>query len=668
MEITRAQSLGYHDGAAPGVALPVLPPMGGPAVPEEEPAVLARAQAVLDDARRWYDGASGRRRQYREGRDMVYGDHHNGMVEDRDGRMISRKEYLAQMNRKADAFNLIEPVVRQLEGHFRQNRSERDLYPEGQADAEVVRALNVARRATRTHNASQELEADAYQDHLIGGFCAFRSTIERAHTGPLPVTVAEYKVHPARLFYNLDVVDRRMTGLRLVGQLHDMAPADVAGRFARNRDDVPRVLGYYGLPADYLDDAGRYGVRGALASASGFARFDALGFDTADRDDMLRVVEAWCLEPVWTAYGVDPLASDPAASALAPNLIAIPGGEGPLPDHLLAPGALERLNAVRSMLDLPPVESRGLELMPVWHYYFLTPDGFVLRHGRTGYWHGEHPFTIGQARAIDGETWGIVKALIAPQQWFNARLSDMDHAIRTGGKALAVWDEDALTASGYTLAQVAELRARGDTDMALKRSGQPWNELFREIPPSQIPPGLADMASLMPGLIERMSGVSEAALGMAPASGTTATQYERQNMQAAVMAAAYQDTMFETLARKDRKDVRLLQQAIDRPTAFYDLKSGEAVAYDPARARAVRLHVAMGRAADTPTQALAHEQMLREDVGLFALPPEVYYARSGRPDAPLILQDLQTYQQQQAAMALAAAPLMDTPSADTPPS
>lgn len=629
-------------------------------IPEEDGAVLSRAQAVLSDVRRWHDAARPRVRQYRAGRDMVFGDQYGGMVTGRDGLQVTKADYLASMGRKADAFNLIEPVVRQLEGQFRQNRSERDLYPEGQADAEAVRALNIARRTQRRQNASAELEADVYQTHLIGGFCGFRSTIERATSGPFPVTVAEYAVHPARLFHNLDVTDRRMRELRLVGQLHDLAPADVARRFARDEADVGRVLGYYGLPADWLDNGGRYATD-ATGSTYGFRHFDALGFDSAEREGALRVVEAWVQEPVWTAYGLDPLALMPEAGALEaamPGLIVLPQGEGPLPEHLLAPGALEAVNGARMGLGLPPVESRGMELTPVWHYYFLTPEGFVLRHGRTGYWHGEHPFTIGQARCIDGETWGVVKALVAPQQWFNARMGDLDHAIRTGGKSMAVWDEQILRDSGFTLADVAELRARGDTDIALKRGGTPWAEVFKELPPTAIPPGLADVATMMPGLIERIGGVSEAAQGLAPKSGTTATQYERQNLQAGVMAAAYQDTYFETLARKDQKDVRLLQQAIDRPTAFHDMQTGRSVEYDPAKARALRFNVAVGAAADTPTQALAYEQMLREDVALFGLPPEVYYARSGRPDAPLILQDLQAWQQQQAEAAMQAAALL----------
>lgn len=612
-------------------------PIVSAAVPEEDAALVARGRAVWDEASAWRSAAGEHRDSYRAARDGVLGRHFEATVVGPDGRILTQKQYLERLGRKATAFNLIEPIVRQMVGQFRQNVSARDVYPETQADEQTVRMMNVARRRMRDENASDELEADAYLTFVTGGRVMFRSEIERAATGPFPQVVRDHSVHTLRGFYNLDVADVRMRDLRIVGEIVDLTPEVLVHRFARSKSDGERILSLYGLDGDALLTTGQRLYTGFSASSKrGAGRFyadthDVLAFGATTRDGMLRLVPVWVQEYDWQTLAFDPLAGDPDAQAM--GMVAIPEGEGPLPPALQDPEVLAAVNLARADMGAPPVEVRKPEYLPVWRYYFLAPDGGVVRHGTSAYWHGGHPYTVGHALALDGEVWGAVASLLEPQQWFNARMSDLDHATRTAVRSTLLINKAVRENSGLTATQLAEALTRGDASVEIDLGDKQWSEVVHEVKPGSMPTGAMDMVAMLPGLLERMSGVSEAAQGVTPKSGTTATQYERQVIQSGVLQHVYQDRYYETLARKDRDEVRLLQQVLESPAAFHDVKTGEVVAYDPARARAARFAVSMGAAADTPTQRLADEQMLREDVLNGFISPDTYYANSGRPNA-----------------------------------
>lgn len=637
---------------------------------EDDPALLLRAQALLAEAESCHGALGPWRKQYREGRDAARGYQWDRMMQDERGQWMREKDYLESKGRKPLVVNLIGSQLNQIVGQFRQNKSQRDIFPVQLADGDVVEMMNAARRSMRRENAADELEADQFYTHALAGRSAFRSVIERGRAGfgLGRSVVTEYSVHPTRLFYNLDVADRRMNGLRLVGELHDLTPAELVYRLCRDEAEAQRVLGYYGLQPGVLDhDRQRFGgYGGAYAHVAGagpasrrhgFQTFEGISFRNRQgsggsaASGKLRVIEVWACEYEWSARGLDPLAYDPEAQML--GLVSIPEGEGPLPPHLdpARPGGAEGLQMeqnARAMMGLPPLEVRGPELMPVWRYYFLTPEGRVIRYGTSTYWHGEHPFTLGSALHLDGETWGIVQNIHDPQRWLNAALSHIDHAIRTGQKGTTFVDKAVREASGLSFSDFNEALTRGDAAVELLKGQVDWKEILYNLPQQDLPKGLFEVVSMIPQLLERISGVTEAAAGIIDGPKRTATEYERSVIQSGVATYIYQDSYFECLQRKDRKEVRLLQQALDRPAAFYDEKSGEHVEYDPARARALRFDVAMGQAADTPTLRLAREQQLREDVQMFGLPPEIYYKNSGRPDAPALLRDITEMRQQQA--------------------
>ncbi|GAB5535298.1 MAG: hypothetical protein Rubg2KO_15470 [Rubricoccaceae bacterium] len=669
----------HRYGTQPSVILPSRGVAFGAVVPEENPELRNHARNLLTDAEACWRAFGPRRQEYFDAASLVRGRHYEGTVIGPDGQQMSKEAYLEMMGRKKAVFNLVEPMLKKVLGDHRQNESQRDAFPVGPADAMLADQVNAARRSMRRTSRSDELEADAYTTHIVAGWAMFRSEIARANgpgSGPFKNVVRDHTVHPARAFYNLDVADRRMLNLRMIGETMDLTPQEIVHRFSRGHADAERILSYFDLSPDILNDP--YGGRGATAGhwgagsgrlwgtngdAGTFGFFRGLSFRESSDEATKRVTVIWAREYEWQTWGVDPLAQIPEMHAL--NAVTIAQGEGPLPAHLTLPQldgspsqpnwqAIQIENNARQMMGLPPLEIRAPEFLPCWKYYVLAPRGDVIRHGRSPFWGGEHPYSVSQAMHLDGETWGMISTLGDPQRWMNARWSDIDHAIRTGTKGTLLVNKAALEGSGLTEADLNAALDRGDASIVLAKAGLDWSEVFYFLPPQPLPPGLFEVVSLMPDLMDRMTGVSAPSRGEDVGS-VTATQFERQVMQSGTMTHVYGDTYYEGLQRKDVKEVRLLQQAVASPTSFYDLKNREMVAYDPSSVRAFEFDVAMGATANTPTARLNDEATLRADLEMGLIDADMYYELSGRPDAPLILQKRRERAQMEAALLAEAA-------------
>src|SRR5690606_27505457 len=117
--------------------------------------------------------------------------------------------------------NLASNVINNIDGQFRQNRSGRLAFAEERDDEEAVEMMNLARKAVRRYNESEVIEADQFKEHVLSGAAGFASTI-RWDPRLQRHEIRDAEVDQTKFFYNLDVFDRRMTGLRLVGELHDV--------------------------------------------------------------------------------------------------------------------------------------------------------------------------------------------------------------------------------------------------------------------------------------------------------------------------------------------------------------------------------------------------------------------------------------------------------------
>lgn len=612
----------------------------------KEVTLRERGREVLEEARSWYE----RRQEYRSERDMMVdlfnGDHWENLMRGEDGRLVKEKDYLAEKGRLAITMNVCAPVINNVMGQFRQGKGERQVYAVSRADEDGTEMLNMARRSFRRKSDSMSREADGFLEWTLSGAAMFRSGFDLD-----PATgrheVRDSAVHATRGFYNIDVLDRQMDDLRIVGQIHDTTIDDVVQNLRITREDEERVRGYY---SERL-------TKGAQAWNSGsFQNQTPAGDFLSTGSDLIRVIEAWVMEYNWTRMAKDPLA-DPdvylqAQALLAPlgidveNFVLLPQGYGPLP-----PGedeeSVQKRNLGRSEFNIPPIEVKGTELLPTWRVYFLSADGDVIFHSRTPFWHGEHPYTMGNAFWVDGRTKGMIASIQDPQRWLNRVLMSIDHQMITGPKGTILYDKTMMDNSGLTASDIDEALVRGDASLGISPQGGRLADMVHQIKSQSLSAGVFEMVPTLMQFVERLSGVNDASQGRGVKSGTSGKLNQQMIEQGALSVFTWTDTYLELLQKKDRKEIRLIQQALTKPESFYEQSTGKTTHYEPARARSLQVEIAFGTASDTATLRLAEEQMLRADLEAGVISPLIYLDHSARPIARKLAQSVREEQQQQ---------------------
>ena len=343
------------------------------AMSEED--VKATMVQLRDEAHGEWSARHAFRAARADARDLFRGRHWEGKVKNQEtGATQTEKEYLESKGRVPLAMNLIANIISNIDGQFRQNQSGRLAFAVEGADEESVQMMNLARRAVRRYNQSPVIEADGFKEHILSGASGFKSTVawdQRLQR----YEVKDADVDQTRLFFNLDIRDRRFDGLRLIGEIHDASVAEVVSKFARDRKEADRIIEMY-----RTEGSDTY----ANTPSRDFDMVDAMSFLAPTDAQSVRVVECWRPVYRWVRYGFDPL-FEYVQDADGYGLVALPDNKISRIQNerrrAFAAGAYDSLG-----LTAPPLlELDETRYDPFWHFFFMSPDGDLLRHGPTPY-------------------------------------------------------------------------------------------------------------------------------------------------------------------------------------------------------------------------------------------------------------------------------------------
>jgi hypothetical protein len=566
---------------------------------------------VGERALHWWETRQPYRTERAEARNYWRGRQYEALIKNDQGEWVTEKTYIESQNRIAIVMNMVANIVNNVHGQFLNNKSERAVFAVEREAEQEVRAMNLARRYMRRTSKSSIIEADEAREHFLSGASAFRSEIVwrpklNRHE------VRDTSVNQTRLFFNLDLNDRRADDLSIVGELHDVSRPQAYQQFARSRRDKDRIDALLGArgEADGFPD-GR--------SIDGFGLTDSLNFFQPSDPSKHRIIQCWTPIYQWVRFGYDPLFVETSGYE-----------EIRLPDNQIT-----RIQNERRELGLPLLELDEKKYEPVWHYFFFNADFEVFQDPKpTPYWHGDHPYTLGLAMLFDGETWGIVNNIKDPQRLTNRIISQIDHSMGVGAKGALGLDEDVLDLSTMSEEEIADNYSRADGLVKLRLGGRNWDQAIRQLQSQPLQGGHFQLLPLLLTFTEKISGLPEAAQGFTPKAGTPAALYDRQVRQASINAMPYLQSFFDTLRMKDVKEIQLIQQAVSDEQYFRGERPGEeSVRYDPDAVRDVLMDVAIGEVTDTVTHREQQEAFWLNLVQTGAMPLEIYLALSSNPRA-----------------------------------
>lgn len=574
------------------------------------------SRTVLNQALAQWKNLAQDRRHRRRSRDYYWGNQWRDTMTDEDGNRITEREYIEKQGRIPWQMNHIKPVVRNLKGQLRQNESDRSAFAVNQRDDEAAEMLTIALRQIRRINQMQALEADNFQEHLIGGKSAFKigfkhiSRYERpdVHIEPVP---------PYRLFYNTDLKDRRLEDLRIVGMLHDMTMEELIAAFApQDRQRARQIERHYGASQEQAYQ---------MTGSRGFAEADGTNFFMPHEPGLARVIEVWRKEMRWVQIAHDPEEG---------RMFRMEG---------LSEQEVAQENERRQREGLRPldVQERYAE---TWVGYYLTPSGHILWQGETPYAHNEHPFVIGFAEFIDGEVRGLVDDLIDQQRLYNRMISVLDLSMSTAARGVLMIPEEMIP-EDTSEHEFAEQWTKVNGVVVYQASPDGGQELHPQHRPEQvyenaIPTGAFEWLASMKQDIEDVSGVTGPVMGQTPKSGTPAALFQQQVLQANINNLSFFETYMETI---QRVDLKALQTAVQ----FYDdrrrlrTEDGRVIEFDPDRARTLEYDVSFGDVADTATYRQLFEQDLIEHLNAQRLTFSQYLQMSSHPRSEALLKLIQ---------------------------
>lgn len=580
-----------------------------------------RAEGILESARRDYEDWGDYRARRIESVDQERGRHWETKITDPDNEneTITEKELIERRGRIAFVINQMASIHRNLKGQYRQNTSDRIAFPVSEEAPSETEMLNTALRSVRRYNRTPVLEADLVGELIRSGLFISRVDIDFDSTlGRDEVTVES--VHPARFFMNLDIQDRRLKGLRRIGQLHDYTMEQLISIFAVDENGHYDSAKGREIRKAYPDAEDQYSA--GRTRGRGNRWYQNIDFLQAQDLNFQRVIEVWNLEHEEITYVHDPETQRYYE-----------------PEETEA--ELAEINADREKANAAAPDDKQMELLrlytryePVWYVYFFTPDGDILYSERSSYWHEGHPFVPGLANFLDGEVWGLFETIWPQQRWLNRLVAMVDHSITTTAKGVLVVDRRAL---GDDMPDDVVIREWSKPDGVIFVEPMPGAKLPEQITRNAVPADVFAILQMLRQWTEETSGATGAVRGEEPVAGTPAASLNMQISQASLTNQEWFEAAFEAFHEMDLKIISCIMQAYtERRRIVPDAAGSPVVEYKPEDVQQIDWEVSVGNVQQTPTQQLAWEADMQQWLNTGFLSFGDYLEYSRRPGAKVL--------------------------------
>lgn len=164
-----------------------------------------------------------------------------------------------------------------------------------------------------------------------------------------------------------------------------------------------------------------------------------------------------------------------------------------------------------------------------WRFYFLSPDGAVLKEGDSPYPHGGHPFVFKLYPFIDGEIHSFVADCIDQQRYVNRLVTLHDWIMRASAKGVLLFPEYALP-EFTDINEIADQWSRFNGVIVYRpKSGMPQPQ---QVSVNATDIGIAELLNVQLKMLEDVSGINSAIQGKIESGATSGTLFEMQTRQA----------------------------------------------------------------------------------------------------------------------------------------
>lgn len=615
------------------------------------------------------------RRRRKRNRDYLRGDQWNDLIYDHKyDDQVKEETYLRRRGRLTTKNNQIDPIIRNLIGQFRESYPSSIVYSRNSETKGLGDMMTEALRYVEDLNRVELLDVGQMREALISG--AWGNRVQMDWFSKLNKSEVSFDpIDQRRLAYNSDLQDIRLKDLKRWVYLHDSELDEIISMYAESEDEAEKIANWYGRDVD------NYQISWDQLTGSDIA--DDINFHVCHEHGKERVIEVWRKSYAWRTIMHDYSSGEYAITDMTMKEIEAINDERVNNIVEMQAAAAEAkgeriTNADKAKMKDDLIENDEVELIDaerkftdMWHVYHYTPWGDVLFESETPYNHLQSPLELSLHPMIDGEVYGLIESIVDQQKYFNRMISMLDFLINASAKGVLMIDKRMIPKEYIAKDEDgndnfdAFLENWTEFDGVIYYESDPNNpgNMPQHIVNNSIPAGMNDMIQLQHELLEKISGVVGPVQGHTPSSGTPASLYMQQTVNASMTNRDIFDTFFDWMKMRNYKAIQLIQQYWTEVTyikAGGNRSSSRGLTkYNPSKVQNILFDLVIGQG----QQSAVYRQIVDEQMEKFMLNGlvtfEEYLEESTMPYATKLLEKVrerkkamqaEEMQQQQQAM------------------
>lgn len=513
------------------------------------------------------------------------------------GVVMTEEQYIESQGRPALKQNLIRPPVRNIIGQYRMNPYKSIIYPRNKKDRKAAEMMSVAYESAYEMNDGKERDARMMEEFLVSGFpiydTSFSWDVKRQRSIP-----KFRKVEVDRFFCTPHVNDVCGDDVDIVGELCDIPLDEAVSVYAKNEFEEKELREIFGNKRPTYTD------QRALTADN----IESISFYTPAANDTVRIIKVCVLEGRWVLDTHDYLDGTRKVYDFCKK------------DELDAENEERRALGIEQGINVPKIKYRR-KFVRQWVYYHLTPQGHVLFRKENPYQHKDHPYVFKMYPLLDGEVWSLVEDLIDQQRAINRMFILQDFVIGASAKGVLLVPEEAIP-DDMDIEDFADEWQRYNGVIKIKTKN--GIQMPKQVMASNFNVGINDAINYQTKWLQDIGGVHDAAMGMRPTSGTSASRYKLETMNSNLNALDYIESFGYMLIKRDWKIVQLIKQYYTDKQYIAlagDEYSEEAKEYDPDRIKDLDFDNTMAKLDDNITMRFVSEDSLSKllEMGLINL-------------------------------------------------
>lgn len=361
--------------------------------------------------------------------------------------------------------------------------------------------------------------------------------------------VITQNINPHTLFFTPLVDDGTKENIDIIGTICEDSIDGIIINFAKNKKDAEFLQYIYNHKANENYIRNQY----ATLTDQSSEKIDNIDFLISNDYNKCRYYEIWTKERRLKTLYHDTLTGETGISELTLKEI-------------------DNINAqrIQQCIDsgIPEQEARIINAEQkwefVWYYRFLTPDGYVLKAGESPFNHKKHPYILAFYDVLDGNIHPVISNITELQREINHLYMQADFLNGNGAKGVLIFDKKMFANSGISIEEVQQGWTAFNTAFGIDiPQGKTLDGLIKQIYTNGNIAPILNLYSQNVSMAQQIIGVNQAIQGQQPQSGTPASRYTQETINAQLNSRPFMECITDFQVRKYIKVMNLIKQYYD---------------------------------------------------------------------------------------------------------